>query len=105
MRQVVSNHKNWLNRFFERFNEGANSIGRTERLRGDFLAAFEAAGETIDKDLVMTHPPANECATKEPIGKECLYSLPLAEDVLVSEEKFMKRFEYEYVPKEVLKYE
>ena len=73
----------------ERYFNGADFVGRFERLRSDLVLALEQAGETYSKEIIETVSPQNVSNYRlVDVG----YSLKLRERILKAEQGILKRF-------------
>lgn len=74
---------------YRRYFEGADFVGRFEKLKTDLFQALNLAGEKFDRDMLDKHPPKK-------VGKYYLvqvdYNSNLRSRVLKVEQEFIGRF-------------
>lgn len=96
IKSVINKYPGYLTGFFNGYVSRCRMVGRQESLREDLNCILTMMRIPYNKQYLFNRPVDN---TTEPTEK---YTIQLATEVLISEIELIKKFNYLYIPREVV---
>lgn len=90
----------FLSWMYSGFTKDCEFVGKQEALKKDIIHIFNSVGEEYDKNIIKTIAPQNIAGQK---FKRFKISENIASDLMDKEYKIVDQYNYNYLPKEILK--
>jgi hypothetical protein len=98
--------KGFLGKFYEKWTQHCNFIGKYENMVEDTIKALKLAGEEFDENMVrdMESYTRNVAAQNPEWQKQCLYrDKELVARLLQTEMKVVRQYDYNYIPEGIVR--